>query len=287
MVRFINKYRLELMMISPLVLYIAGFTYIPIFQTILMSFQNHITGEWGLSVYKELFSKRDFIRAIFNTTAVTLMELVIQLSLGLLIASALTKKFKGKGIVRSLILMPMGVPTLVAGVALIYIFGTQGYLNELLFKLGLIKIPIVWTSGGPSSLLMVAIADSWKVLPIVVLLFLAGLESIPSDVYEAGSIDGANRFQTFMRITLPLLKPTITMTILLRAVDTFRIFELPTVLIGRITPFLATYAFDEYRAYNNPNASGAASTILLLCIVVFMLLYFKYVDRGEAFGGDK
>lgn len=283
--RFLKNYYFELLLITPLTLYIFGFTLLPIFRTILFSFQDHITGEWGISEYAYLLGKREFIQAISNTVIVTLLELVLQLTLGLFIAMALKKNFKGKGIVRSLILMPMGVPTLVAGVALIYVFGTQGYLNELLYKLGIINIPIVWTSGGPTSLLMVAIADSWKVLPVVVLLFLAGLESIPSDVYEASSIDGANKWQTFFGVTLPLLKPTITMTILLRAVDSFRIFELPAVLIGRVTPFLATYAFDEYRTYNNTNASGAASTILLICIIIFMFLYFKYVDKGEAFNG--
>lgn len=287
MQRFIKNYKFELVLIAPLVLYIVGFTYVPIIQTILLSFQDNVTGEWGLSVYKTLFAKKDFVRAIFNTTAVTVLELIIQLTLGLLIAMALKKNFKGKGIVRSLVLVPMGVPTLVAGVALIYVFGTQGYLNELLFKLGIITVPISWTAGGATSLLMIAIADSWKVLPIVVLLFLSGLESIPGDVYEASSIDGATKLQNFMYVTLPLLKPTITMTLLLRAVDTFRIFELPAVLVGRITPFLATYAFDEYRAYNNPNASGAASTVLLISIIIFMYLYFKLIDRGEAFNDGK
>lgn len=285
--RFLKSYHFELLLITPLVLYIIGFTYVPIIQTILLSFQNNLTGEWGLSVYRELFAKLDFLRAIFNTFTVTVLALMIQLSAGLLIAMVLKKTFIGKGIVRSLILVPMGVPTLVAGVALIYVFGTQGYLNELLFKLGLIDIPIAWTVGGPTSLLMVAIADSWKVLPIVVILFLAGLESIPSDVYEASSIDGATRLQVFRYITMPLLKPTITMTLLLRAVDLFRIFDLPVVLVGRVTPFLATYAFDEYRVYNNPNASGATSVVLLICILIFMLLYFKYVDKGEAFSNEK
>lgn len=283
--RFLKNYRFELLLITPLAVYILGFTLLPIMRTILFSFQNSVTGEWGISEYASLFARKDFRQAIFNTFTVTFLELGIQMVLGLLIAMALKKNFKGKGIVRSLILMPMGVPTLVAGVSLIYVFGTQGYLNSLLYRLGLISVPIVWTSGGPTSLLMVALADSWKVLPIVVLLFLAGLESIPADVYEASSIDGATKWQTFARITLPLLKPTITMTILLRAVDAFRIFELPAVLVGRVTPFLATYAFDEYRVYNNANASGAASTVLLLCIVIFMFLYLKYVDKGEAFNG--
>jgi len=177
--------------------------------------------------------------------------------------------------------MPMGIPTLVSGVAMLYIFGTQGYLNSFLYRIGLIDAPINWTSGGLRSLLVVAIADCWKVLPIVVLLLLAGLESISNDCYEASSIDGATKWQQFKYITLPLLKPSITMTVILRAVEAFRIFELPQVLVGKTLPVLSTYAYEEY-AYNNLNASAVASTTLLILIIIFVALYLKFIDRGEA-----
>ena len=278
--KFLKKYGFEIILILPLALYILGFTILPILKTILISFQDKDTGAFGLSTYQYLFAKKDFKMAIFNTIAVTLVGLTFQLVVGLFIAMALKYEFRGKGLVRSLVLLPMGVPTLVSGVTLLYIFGTQGYLNELLYKIGIITKPIAWTSGGIKNIFVIAIADSWKVLPVVVLLLLAGLESIPSEVYEASAIDGASKSQTFFSVTLPLLKPSITMTMILRAVDSFRIFELPKILAGRVTPFLATYAYDEY-SYNNLNASAASSTILLLIIIIFMFLYFRIVDRGE------
>lgn len=284
--KFIKKYYFELLLILPLAIYILGFTIVPILKTILLSFQDKNTGAFGFSTYQYLFAKKDFNMAIFNTIAVTIVGLTFQLVVGLFIAMALKYNFKGKGLVRSLVLLPMGVPTLVSGVTLLYIFGTQGYLNELLYKLGIITKPIAWTSGGIKNIFVIAVADSWKVLPVVVLLLLAGLESIPTDVYEASAIDGASKTQTFFYVTLPLLKPSITMTMILRAVDSFRIFELPKILAGRVTPFLATYAYDEY-SYNNLNASAAASTILLLIIIIFMVLYFRFVDRGEGVKGAK
>ncbi|MCX7902920.1 MAG: sugar ABC transporter permease [Caloramator sp.] len=284
--KFIKKYYFELLLILPLAIYILGFTIVPILKTILLSFQDKNTGAFGFSTYQYLFAKKDFNLAIFNTIAVTIVGLTFQLVVGLFIAMVLKYNFKGKGLVRSLVLLPMGVPTLVSGVTLLYIFGTQGYLNELLYKLGIITKPIAWTSGGIKNIFVIAFADSWKVLPVVVLLLLAGLESIPNDVYEASAIDGASKTQTFFYVTLPLLKPSITMTMILRAVDSFRIFELPKILAGRVTPFLATYAYDEY-SYNNLNASAAASTILLLIIIIFMVLYFRFVDRGEGVKGEK
>lgn len=280
MKRFLKKYYINIIFVIPLVLYILGFTLVPIVKTILLGFHDQYTGNWSLSSYAYLFGKADFNRAIFNTVFVTLVGLIIQLGIGLLIALALRNKFKGEGIVRAFVLLPMGIPTIVSGVALTYIFGTSGYFNELLYKLGLIGVPINWTAKGLRCLFVVAFADSWKVLPMIVLLLLAGLKSISADIYEASSIDGATKWQNFVHITLPMLKPTITMTVLMRAVDSFRIFELPKVLVGEVAPFLSTYAYDEY-AYNNLSFSGAASTILLIIIITFSVLYLKYVDKGE------
>lgn len=280
--KFIKKYRLELIFILPLTLYIFGFTIIPIVKSILLGLQDNISGQWTFDTYKYLFAKSDFRVAIVNTIVVTLIGLTIQIMAGLLVAVVLKQNFRGKGIIRSLVLMPMGIPTLVSGVALLYVFGTQGYLNELLYRMGIITVPINWTSGRIRSLFVIAFADSWKVMPVVVLFLLAGLESIPNEVYEASSIDGSSKWQDFKYITMPLLKTSMTMTVLLRAVDSFRIFELPQIMVGRTTPFLATYAYEEY-AYNNLNASGAASTILLILILIFVTLYLKYVDKGEGF----
>lgn len=286
MLNYLKKYNLEILFLLPLSLYILGFTMVPITKSIMMGFQDNITGEWTLSVYEYLFNKPDFMRSIWNTIGVTIIGLTIQISLGLFVAIVLKQTFKGKSIIRALVLMPMGIPTLVSGVTLLYVFGTQGYLNELLYRIGLIEVPINWTSGNIQSLFVIAIADTWKVLPIVVLLLLAGLESISKDVYEASSIDGASKWHDFRYVTLPLLKPAITMTVILRAVDSFRIFELPQILVGKSVPFLSTYAYEEY-AYNNLSASGAASTVLLVLILIFVMLYIKFVDKGEGLSSGK
>jgi len=293
MKRFIKKYFLEIILILPLTLYIMYFTLLPVFETIKLGFIDSVTNTLSLENYKYLFGRSDFRKAFLNTVIISILGLIMQLTVGLSLALMLKKKFKGKGLFRALILTPMGVPTIVSGVALLYIFDTQGYLNELIYRvieglkyIGILAetynyIPIDWASGGMRTILMVVFADMWKVTPIVTLLLLAGLEAIPVEVYEASQIDGASKWQTFKNITLPLLKPSITMTVVLRAVDLFRIFELPMILAGKNTPVLATFAFEEYRVYNNPNVSGAVSTILLVIIIIFVSLYLKYVDKGE------
>ena len=269
----------------PLTLYILGFTILPIFKSILMGFTDENTNTLSLINYKMLFNRPQFLSSISNTVFVAVVSLIFQLVIGLIIALILKQKFKGKGIVRALVLMPMGIPTLVSGVMALYIFGTSGYLNEILFRLGIIDVPVNWLLGGFKSLIVIILADTWKVLPTLVLLLLAGLEAIPNEVYEASVIDGANPVQTFFKITLPLLKSSITMALLFRAVDAFRIFELPQVLVGQSIPFVATYTYEEY-SIGNLGASGASSTVLLVLIMVFTFLYLKFIDKGDGFSAS-
>lgn len=280
-VNFVKKYKLEIAMVLPLLLYILGFTVYPIIQTITLSFQDQYTKAFTLANYKEIIGKTEFKNAFFNTIALTFISLTLEMTAGLVIALILKRNFKGKGLLRSLMLVPMGVPTLVSGVAMTYIFGLNGYFNELLEKLHLIKLPVDWASGGFKTLLMVSVADMWKVTPLVILLLLAGLESIPDEVYEASNIDGATAWQIFKYVTLPLLKPSITMALILRAIDAFRIFELVLVLAGRATPVISTFAYDEYNNYANAYTSAAASTILLLIIAVFIVSYLKIAGTKE------
>lgn len=278
----LKKYRLEIIMITPLLLYILGFTIYPIFKTVVMSFQHPYTGAFTLANYKEIIGKVEFKSALFNTVAFALISLTLEMIAAIVIALILKRRFKGRGLLRSLMLVPMGVPTLVSGVAMIYIFSMHGYLNELLYRLNIIQLPVDWAGGGLKTLLMVSVADMWKVTPVVILILLAGLESIPGEVYEASNIDGATAWQTFRYITLPLLKPSITMALILRGIDAFRVFELMLVLAGRATPVLSTFAYDEYNNYANAYTSAAASTILVVIIAVFIIGYLKITDSGEA-----
>lgn len=280
-VSFIKKYKVEIIMILPLLLYILGFTIFPIIYTITLSFQDQYTKVFTLANYMEIIEKTEFKSAFFNTIALTFISLSLEMTAGLIIALILRKNFRGKGLLRSLMLVPMGVPTLVSGVAMTYIFGLYGYFNALLQKLHIIDMPVDWASGGFKTLLMVSVADMWKVTPIVILLLSAGLESIPDEVYEASNIDGATAWQTFKCITLPLLKPFITMALILRAIDAFRIFELVLVLAGRTTPVISTFAYDEYRNYANAHTSAAASTMLLLIITLFIIGYLKIAGSEE------
>ncbi|WP_367566450.1 carbohydrate ABC transporter permease [Lacrimispora sp.] len=276
--RFLKKNGFNILLILPLIVFIFSFTIVPIIRTVLISFQDSTTSAWTVDNYKSVITRGIFGEAIFNTLAITVIGLILQMTLGYLIATMLRQTFVGKGLARTLVLLPMGVPTMVSGVAMLYLFSTSGYINEVLYRLSLAPIPIDWTATKLRSLLVIAVADSWKVMPMVVMLFLAGLEAIPTEIYEAANVDGAGIMAKFWHITLPQLKATVTMTVLTRVVDLLRIFELPKVLVGQSTPFLATIAYEEY-SYNNHANSAVASTLLLMIILVIVSLYMFFVER--------
>lgn len=277
---FLRKYWLEMIMFSPLILYIFYFTLVPVLQTITISFVDQYTQKVSFINYQLLFADINFDRALFNTVFITLVGISLQLFIAMIIALILKQKFAGRGFFRTVMLIPMGVPTLVSGVTLLFIFGQTGYFNEILYRLGFIDTQPFWLGGGFETLFVIIFADMWKVLPLTILLLLAGLESIPDDVYEAAAVDGASAWTTFWHVTLPLLQPSITMAVILRAIDSFRIFELPLVMAGKNAPVLSTFAYEAFRR-NQFGLSGAAATILLGMIIIFIIIYMLLIERKE------
>ena len=277
---FGRRYWLEALMLLPLSLYILLLTFVPVLQAIAMGFTDRYTGAFpSLTNYQYIMGRPDFTEAFLNTIGITALSVTLEMTAGLILALMLARTFAGRGIFRTVILTPMGVPTLVAGAAMLYFFRTNGYLNELLLRVGLIDIPIYWTESGVRGIVAIAIADMWKVTPIVTLLLLSGLESIPGDVYEAADVDGASRWQSFYGVTLPLLMPAITMALIVRAIDAFRIFDVVMVMASRSIPVMSTFVYSNYFDFQDPYSASAAATILLLMIVAFIAAYFLLVER--------
>ena len=294
--RWVRKHSFELALVTPLVFYILVLTVAPIVDTFRLSLSGRVGEAFpSLANYREVFDQEVFRTAIKNTVIVALLSLALELTIGLAVALTLNARFRLQGLVRTLVLVPLGVPTIVSGAVMLLIFSRSGYLNSVMFWVADVVsllpgvewdyTPTAWTvAGGWRTLLTIAIADMWKVLPVVTLIFLAGLQSIPDDVYEAAAVDGATKWQRFYRITLPMLVPFITMALILRAIDAFRIYELALVLAGRIEPVLATYIADRYLPpTNDPFTSAAGAVVLFALIMVFIVAYLRFVaQRVEA-----
>jgi len=275
---WIRKHALEIAMVSPLFLYILFFMLVPVTQSIYFSFVHEGTSTFTLDNYREIVNRSAFKDAFWNTIGITVFGVTMEMVFGLGIAFLLSRSFHGRGILRSIVLVPMGVPTIVAGAAMLYFVGFNGYINEILYDLGIIDVPIYWQQSGVRGMFVIALADVWKSLPLVVLILLAGLESIPGDVYEAAGIDGATGWQKFLHHTIPLLMPSITMALILRAIDAFRIFDIAMVLAGQAIPVMSSFVYFDYNA-GNTNTASAAAVILLMMIIVFVLAYIFLVER--------
>lgn len=276
--RWLRTHKLELAMVLPFAAYVLFFMFVPVVQSIYFSFVEAGTSKPTLDNYREIFDRSQFNDAFINTLGITAFGVTMEMVLGMIIALMLARAFKGRGLFRSIVLIPLGVPTLVAGAAMLYFVGFNGYLNEILLDLGIIDVPIYWQESGVRGMFVIALSDLWKATPLVVLILLAGIESIPGDVYEAAGIDGATGWQSFWHHTVPLLMPSITMALILRAIDAFRIFDIAIVLAGQNIPVMSSFVYFDYRA-GNTNTAAAAAVILLLMIVVFVIAYIFLVER--------
>jgi trehalose transport system permease protein len=276
--RRFRRHWLDAVMVAPLVLYVLFFMLVPVGQSIYLSFVHAGTSDVTLANYDDIIHRTQFKDAFANTLGITLLGVAMEMVAGIVIALMLARGFRGRGVFRSVVLLPLGVPTLVAGAAMLYFVGFTGYLNEILLDLHIIDVPIYWQQSGIRGMFAIALADMWKTTPLVVLILLAGLESIPGDVYEAASIDGANGWQQFWNHTLPLLMPSITMALILRAIDAFRIFDIALVLAGQAIPVMSSFVYFDYNA-GRTNTASAAAVILLCMIMVFILAYLLLVAR--------
>lgn len=283
MPRILKRHALDGLMLLPLFLYLFGFTGLPLLSCVILSFTD-AGSQWfpSWANYRLLFRDSQLSLALRNTLWLTGLGVSLQLVVGLGVAGVLHRLVLGRGIVRTIVLTPLGVPTIVGGAMFTYLFGSAGYMNELLSRLGIIDTPIDWTQGGWYSLGVLLVADLWKVTPLVTLILLAGLESIPESALEAAAVDGASGWRRFWYITLPLLRPALTMAVIVRAIDAFRIFELPLILTGKSTPVLGTVAYSEYYEYDNAFTSAAAATLLLGLIAVCIASYLLLVARQDA-----
>ncbi|MGQ4648501.1 ABC transporter permease subunit [Lyngbya aestuarii] len=225
----------------------------------------------GLDNYARMAGDSRFWQTLWNTTVFTSASVIIELVLGMAIALILNQAFRGRSIVRTIAILPWALPTALIGLAWAWIFNDQfGVWNDILMRLGIIEQGINWLGMPTTAMMTVIAADVWKTTPFISILLLAGLQSISQDLYEAYAIDGATPWQSFTKITLPLLMPQILIALLFRFAQAFGIFDLIQVMTGGgpggATEVVSLYIYSTVMRYLD-FGYGAA-----LVVVTFLLL---------------
>jgi trehalose/maltose transport system permease protein len=257
----------------------------PIFYAVWLSFQRILPNatEWvWFNNYTQMFSDPVFYSALTNTLVFTVVSVFFEFTLGLAIALALNKRFRGQGTARAIAIIPWAFPTVVSGAMWRLFYQDEvGIFAALASALGYQGVIL---ANDASVLIGAIVADVWKTTPFVALLLLAGLQTIPGDVYEAARMDGATKFQQFTRVTLPLLKPAILVALLFRTLDAWRVYDLFWSMSDRQLDSLSTYVFEFVRISQADFSIGnAAAVFVFISSIVIAFVFVKVLGaRQEA-----
>ncbi|MEW9674809.1 sugar ABC transporter permease [Lentibacillus sp. L22] len=243
----------------------------------------------GFDNYQKYFKDKRMWQSLGNTTFITIISVFFELVFGMLIALLINRTFKGRGFIRASVLIPWAVPTAVAAMMWGFLYdGQSGIVAHYLEVLHIIPSSSWLLSSGSGGLFSVILADVWKTTPYMALLILAGLQTIPGSLYEASNVDGANKFQQFFKITLPLLKSSILVALLFRTLDAFRVFDLIYVLTGggpaNSTESISVYAYKTLFAQQNFGEGSTLSVIVFLCVAIISFIYVKLIG-SDLFAG--
>jgi trehalose/maltose transport system permease protein len=281
--------RLGWLLLLPALAIVAFVAIYPLGKTVYQSFTNQefLAGltptKWvGLDNYHQMFHDTIFKDTVVLTIKFTLITVVFEFVLGLIVALVVNSSFKGRGVMRAVMLVPWAIPTVVAAKMWQWMLDdTNGVINDLAMRLHLISHSQAWIVQHP--LASVSAVDIWKTTPFVALLLLAGLQVIPNDLYEAASVDGANKLQQFWRITLPLLRPAILVTLIFRTLDALRVFDVFFTFFGNRLgqQSMAVYNQGVIVQDGHVGYGAALSVAIFLIIAIFVVIYVTFVRVTE------
>lgn len=232
----------------------------------------------GEGEYYGLLADPRWWRSVWNTILFAIVSVSFETLFGLVIALVLNQQFRGRGLVRAAVLIPWAIPTIVSAKMWAWMLHDQfGIINDMLQAVGLISEPVAWTASPDTAMLAVLMVDIWKTTPFMALLILAGLQMVPSDIYEAAKIDGVPGWKVFRKVTLPLIMPAVLVAVVFRALDALRVFDLIYVLTPNTdaTRTMSVYARENLFDYDQFAYGSAASTLLFLVIALITISFIS------------
>jgi ABC-type sugar transport system permease subunit len=284
--------RLAFWLLLPAAVVVFGVIVYPVARTVLISFFEVnsavpvATPFVGLGNYTDIFTDADFWSSIGHTLYFTLLSTALELVLGMGLALLLNAPLRARWLFRAVVVLPWALPTVVNGAMWRGVLNAQyGSLNALLTQLHVMGDYRSWLGTPFSALNMLVLADVWKTTPLVAFFLLTGLQSIPQEIYESARVDGAGAIGGFLRITLPLLVPSVAVVLVLRTIDAFKVFDLVYVLTGggpangtqTVAFFTYVQAFSDQRF----GFGSALADVIVVCILVLSAIYLRALRRSE------
>jgi multiple sugar transport system permease protein len=239
----------------------------------------------GLKNFQTILNDSTFRASLLHTFIYTIGCLVFQFLFGFIFALFFSKNFTFAKPIRGFIVISWMLPVTVTALVFKFMYADNGIINTLLMKIHLIKEPIAWLLDGKMAMIGLIIANSWVGIPFNMLLLTTGLNDIPKEIYEAASIDGANKIQQLFRLTIPLLKQTILSVLVLGFVLTFKVFDLVYVMTGGgpvdATEVLSTYSYKLSFQMFHFGEGAAVANVLFICLLVVALIYLRVSTKED------
>jgi len=284
---------LALGLLVPSAVVVFGIVVYPVLRTVYSSFLDVVSPIpdvphpfVGLDHYKDILTSADFWSSIRRTAYFTFVSTGLELAFGVLLGLLLNEKVRGRWVFRAVVILPWALPTIVNGAMWRNIFNPDyGALNALLTQLHLIDHYRSWLGDPFLALNMVTLADVWKNTSLAAFFVLAGLQTIRGELYEAAKVDGAGAVRAFFSITLPLLRPTIAVILVLRTIEAFKVFDIIYIMTrGGPANGTQTIAYQTYlQAFSNERFGyGSALAVLIVFFIMgFAVVYIRMLRRGQ------
>jgi multiple sugar transport system permease protein len=278
-------------LVAPTVLVLLAITLYPLIYNVWNSLHHDVVtsgvpATWaGLSNYKAIFTDHLFVPSLVRTIGFTVVSVAVEAVAGLALALALNRAFPGRGLVRAAVFIPWAVPTVVSAQLWKNMFDPQnGFVNYLLTELHLPLAHTTWLGETWTAWASILVADAWRNTPFMAIVLLAGLQVIPGDIYEAAHIDGASAWQSFRRLTLPLLKPALMVALIFRTLQSFLIFDVVYNMTsggpGTSTSVLSYLNYQAFLVQFDFGYGGAISVALVAFALLIAAAYVR-VFRTE------
>jgi trehalose/maltose transport system permease protein len=282
---YARQKRLAWWLITPSVLVVLLIIAYPTIQVFVYSFMKYkLDGVTppsfvGWDNYSFVLTDPEWWSAVSNTLIFTVVSVILECVLGLAVAMVANSKFKGRTLLRVAILVPWAIPTVVSSKVWSWMVNDiYGVVNIVLTDLHIIPQKIAWLATPATALPVIIAVDVWKATPFMALLLLAGLQLIPKDLYEAGSIDGASKVRQFWAITLPLVTPTLLVALVFRTLDALRVFDIFYLMVGSQGGLqtMGVYNQQQLVSFLDAGVGSATSVIILVVIMLFVIVYTRF-----------